>query len=219
LRIGLGFVLGFVWRGLKSHQGRDRRFVGWVVGEVGAEGFEVLEVLDGAAMEPFGLGLVAEEDGDDVGLLPVQAADTLAGPIGAGLLDGDFEVMGDVGVCEDIGLGGTLHGFFEAVGEEAGLEGGEPEDGEVGEGDAINGEALLGSDGAKGGGGVGAEVGDELGVFDADDGILGWVEGGLAGVLGGSGLAFGRAGAGGFLCVEAIGDATLGGEGFVVRHG
>jgi hypothetical protein len=53
-----------------------------VVREVGAESFEVLEILCGAAMESFGLGLVAEENGDDVGL-PVQAADTLAGPIGA----------------------------------------------------------------------------------------------------------------------------------------
>jgi hypothetical protein len=218
LRIGYGFVLGFVRQGLNSHQGRDRGFVGRVVGEVGAESFEALEILYGAAMESFGLSLVAEENGDDVGL-PVQAADTLAGPIGAGLLGGDFEVMGDIGVFEDIGLGGTLHGFLEAVGEEAGLESGEPEDGEVGEGDAIDGEALLGSDGAEGGDRVGAEVGDELGVFNADDGILGGVEGGLAGVLGGSGFALGGAGAGGFLCVEAIGDAPLRGDGFVVRHG
>jgi hypothetical protein len=218
LRIGLGFVLGFVWQGLNAHQGRDRGFVGRVVREVGAEGFEVLEILNGAAMESFGLGLVAEKNGDDVGL-PVQAADTLAGPIGAGLLGGDFEVMGDVGVFEDIGLGGALHGFFEAVGEEAGLESGEPEDGEVGEGDTIDGEALLGSDGTEGGGGVGAEVGDELGVFNANDGILGGVEGGLAGVLGSAGFPFGRARAGGFLCIEAIGDAAFRGEGLVDRHG
>jgi len=78
LRIGFGFVR----QDLNSNQGRDRGFVGWVVGQVGAESFEVLEILYGAAMESFGLGLVAEENGDDVGL-PVQAADTLAGPIGA----------------------------------------------------------------------------------------------------------------------------------------
>jgi hypothetical protein len=211
LRIGHGFVHGFVWR-------LDRWFVGRVVGEVGAQGLEVLEVLDGAAVEALGLGLEPEENGDDA-RLPMKSKDTMAGPIGAALLESDLDAVGDLGVFEDPGLGGTLHGFLEAVGEEAGLESVEPEDGEVGEGDAINGEALLGSDGAEGGDGVGAEVGDELGVFNADDGILGGVEGGLAGVLGGSGLAFGRAGAGRFLCVEAIGDAALRGEGFVDRHG
>lgn len=166
-------------------------------------------------MEALSLGLVAEENGDYVGL-PVNAADTLAGPISAGLLDGQIDTVGDFGAFEDPGLGGRLHGFLEAVGEEAGLKSGEPEDGEIGQGDTVDGEALLGGHGAESGDGIGAEVGDELGVFDANDGVLGGVEGRFAGVLGGSGFAFGRTGTGGFLCIEAIGDAALR---VVVRHG
>jgi hypothetical protein len=79
----------------------------------------------------------------------------------------------------------------------------------LGEGDALDGEALLGVDGLVGGDGVSDKGGDVGGVLDADDGEGFGIEGVLAGVLGGSGLAFGGLGPGG-----AAGICTVGGDAF-----
>jgi hypothetical protein len=109
-------------------------------------------------------------------------------------LGGVAEVKG-----ESVGLGGDA--FFEAGGAEEGL---------LGEGDALDGIHLLGVDGLVESDGVVTEVGDLLGVFEADDGVIGGGEAVFAGVLGGTGLAFRGARAGRFGGVGAIGGDLLG---------
>jgi hypothetical protein len=75
----------------------------------------------------------------------------------------------------------------------------------LGEGDALQGEELLGVDGLVDGDEVVAEAGDFLEVFEADDGEGGTSEDVLAGVLGRVGLALRGARSGGFGGVGAIG--------------
>jgi len=84
------------------------------------------------------------------------------------------------------------------------LEVGDAEDGLLGQGDALDGEQLLGVDGPVDGDQVGAEAGDFLEVFEADDGEVGGSEAVLAGVLRGTGLAFGGAGSGGMGRIGAV---------------
>jgi hypothetical protein len=102
-------------------------------------------------------------------------------------------------------------------GEEAGLEAGGAKDGLLGEGDALDGEEFLGIDGLVDGHGVGFEIGDFVDVFEADDGEGGGSEAVFTGILGGAGLAFGGARAGGTSGVGAIGGELFAGNGFRFR--
>ena len=60
---------GFGFLGLRRSGGFVTGFVQGLVGEFGAEGFQAVEVFDGAAVETFGLGLIAEENGPGWGVL------------------------------------------------------------------------------------------------------------------------------------------------------
>jgi hypothetical protein len=59
------------------------------------------------------------------------------------------------------------------------------------QGDALQGEEFLGVDGLVAGDEVGAEVDEDVGWFEADDGVVLGGEGMLAGILGGAGFALG----------------------------
>ena len=112
------------------------------------------------------------------------------------------------------GAAGAIKRFVEAIGEHAVFEARGAEEGLLGEGDAFDGEELLGVDGLVAGDEVFAEAGDFVEVFEADDGEDGGGEAVFAGVLGGAGFAFGGAGAGGAGGVGAIGGEALWGDGF-----
>ena len=119
-----------------------------------------------------------------------------------------------------MGFAARVEGLVEAGGEEAGFEAGGAEEGLLGEGDAFDGEEFLGVDGPVGGDEVVPEVGDLIEVFEADDGEVGGGEAVFAGVLGGTGLALGGAGAGGVGGIGAIGGELLWGDGVLgVWHG
>jgi hypothetical protein len=177
------------------------------------QGFQPLEILDRAAVVPFGLGLVAQEQGEGGGL-GGEGMEAFGEGVVAVLGAGDLDIAdqglghGDEGVA-----GAALEGGVEAGGEEAGLEARGAEEGLLGEGDALDGEEFLGVDGAVDGDEIGLEVGDGLEVFHADDGVVGGGEAVFAGVLGGAGLALGGAGAGGAGGVGAVGGELLFGDG------
>ena len=120
---------------------------------------------------PFGLGLVAEEEGPAVGLAG-EAEETIGEAVVAVLGAGDFDVSisGEFLAhgCEGAIVG--VESFVEGGGEEAGLEPGGAEDGLLGEGHAFEGEELLGVDGLVDGDEVELEAGDFLEVFESDDG-------------------------------------------------
>ncbi len=137
-----GFEVGSVWHFV---------FLGR---ELAAELAEAVEIFDGAAVEAFGLGLEAEEGGGHTGLAVVDS-EAVGEPEGAVLGARDFDVVADLAAFEDLGIVGADHGGFQAVGEEAGFEGVHAEQGVLGEGDALDGEAFLGVDGLVGGDGIG----------------------------------------------------------------
>ena len=110
---------------------------------------------------------------------------------------------------------GGIEGFVKASGEKAGLEVRHAEHGLLGEGDALDGEQFLGIDGLVDGDEVGAEVGDFLELFEADDSEGGGGEAVLAGIPGGAGLALRGGGAGGMGSVGAIGGELFFGERFL----
>jgi hypothetical protein len=177
-----------------------------------AEGAEPLEFLDGAAVETLGLGLVAEKQRPGVGL-GAQNVKAFGQPEVVILRAGDFEAFGEFRVPENEGSAGELQRPIEAVGEEAAFEGGYAEKGVLGQGDALDGEEFLGVDGPVEGDEVVPEVGDGVGIFDADDGEVAGCEAVLAGVLGGAGFAFRGARAGGTGGIGLIGGDALGGRG------
>ncbi len=127
---------------------------------------------------------------------------------------GDLDVASEV-VREEIGgeaIGGD--GFIHGGGVEAGFEGGAAEERLLGEGDALDGEQLLGVNGLVGGDGVGAEIFEGIELFEADDGELGGGEAVLTGILRRSRFALRCAGTGGVCGVGAISGQTLFGDGF-----
>jgi hypothetical protein len=172
------------------------------------EGLQALEIFDGAAIEPFGLNLVAEEQGPGVGLLVAgHAVEAFGEGVVAVLGSRDF----DIAIADELlghgdeELAGGVEGLVEAGGKEAGLEARDAEHGLLGQGDALDGEQLLRVDGLVDGHEIGAEVGDFLEFFETDDGEGGACEAVLTGVLGGAGLAFRSAGAGGVRRIGSIG--------------
>ena len=196
LRRGFGGQLrvgnGFVWR---------------IVVELWAELLEAFEFFDGAAVVAFGLGLVAEEEGPGAFAFADHLMEAGGEGVGAVLgldvfgVDVEILVEGHVGDFVVVVADRSVEGEVE----EPGFETREPEDVVLGEGDAFDGEEFLGVLGRVGGDQVVAEAVDGVAFFDFDDGEVRAGEGVLAGVPGGSGLAFGGAGAGGFEGVGAVG--------------
>jgi hypothetical protein len=144
--------------------------------------------------------------------LAVEDSKAVGEPEGAVLGARDIDVIADLAAFEDVGIVGADHGSFQAVGEEAGFEGVHAEQGVLGEGDAFDGEALLGVDGLVGGDGIGDEGGYVGGILDADDGEAVGIEGVLAGVLGGAGFAFGGLGPGGTAGIGTVRGEAFGGS-------
>jgi hypothetical protein len=167
-----------------------------------------------------GLGLIAHEQGPDVGRLG-RHGETFRQEVVAVLLASGFGIAIDHSrVQEHHGLVPLVEGLVEAGGEEAGFEAGGAEQGLLGEGDALDGEEFLGVDGLVDGHGVVPEVRNFVDVFEADDGEGGGGEAVFTGVLGGAGLAFGGARAGGTSGVGAIGGELFAGNGwFGACHG
>ena len=99
----------------------------------------------------------------------------------------------------------AVDGLIEAGVGHAVVEAFDAEEGMLGEGNALDGEELLGIDGPIDGDEVVAEAGDLVEFFEADDGEGGGGESVFAGVLGGAGFAFGGAGSGGLGGVGSVG--------------
>jgi hypothetical protein len=200
---------GGIWLrgfGLTGGNGFVRDFFCFFFFEVGAQGAEPVEFLDGAAVLALGLGLVAEEKGPGVGLLG-GAVEAFAEDEIAILDAGDFDVAiaGELRGHQVHGFAFGVEGLVEAGGEEAGFEAGGADEGQLAAGDALDGEEFLGVDGAVEIQGVLAELVDFVEVFEADDGEGVAGEAVFAGVEGGFHLTGGGTGAGGFLSVDAVG--------------
>jgi hypothetical protein len=132
---GLGHANGFVWQ-----------FV--------AQGLEPIEFLNRPAVMPFGLGLVAEEQGDRAGFFG-YAVEAFAQAVVTVLLRGDFEIAGAHSLIhEDQRPVPFVEGLVEASREDAGLQASGAEHGLRGQGDAFDGEEFLGVDGLMDGHGV-----------------------------------------------------------------
>jgi hypothetical protein len=129
--------------------------------------------------------------------------------------DFDIAVADEFRVHEDQGFAVGAEGLVEAGGEEAGLEALGAEEGLLGEGHALDGEEFLGVDGLIDGDEVGAEVGDLLEVFEADDGEAGGGKAVFAAILGGAGLTLGGAQSGGPGGIGPVGGELFFGDGFL----
>jgi hypothetical protein len=149
------------------------------------EGLEAVEILDGAAVEAFGLGLVAEEQLPAVGLAG-HALESFAEGVGAVLAAGDFDVAiaGELLAHGDEGDLIVVEGLVHAGAEQACLQAGGADHRLLGERHAFEGELFLGVFGAIEGDEVLGEMGDFVEVLNADDGEGGGGEAVRAGVLG-----------------------------------
>src|ERR1039457_2014456 len=162
-----------------------------------AAGFEAVEFLDGAAVEALGLGLVAEEEGETIGVF-VEAVEAFGEEVVAVLGLSDFVIFVDeLWANAHQGAAVAVDGLVEAGSAHAVVEAFDAEEGLLGEGDAHDGEELLRVDGLVDGDGVFAEAGDLVEIFEADDGEGGGGESVFAGVLGGAGFTLWGAGSGG----------------------
>jgi hypothetical protein len=164
------------------------------------EGLQACEFLFGPAVLALGEDLITHEQRPGIGYLAGgHTVEAFGEGVGAvlRLRDGDIAIADQVLGHADEEPAGGVEGFVEAGGEEATLEVGDAEHGLLGEGDALDGEELLGVDGPVDGDEIGAEMGDFLEIFEADDGEVRGGEAVLAGVLRGAGLALGGAGSGG----------------------
>ncbi len=154
------------------------------------------------------MGLIAEEEREAVGFAG-QDLETLGQGVGAVLGPSDFDIAGEV-VGQGVDQAAiAIEGLVEARGEESGFESGGAQQGLLGEGHALDGEKLLGIDGLVDGDEVLPEAGDGVDFFEPDDGEVSGGEAVLAGVLGGDGLASGRARSGGAGSVGAVGGEAL----------
>jgi len=224
-KFAIGAVVVGGMRGVGGRRGRVRVrfFFGKWLGFSGLRGIfgfvcdfvaelaEAVEFLDGAAVEAFGLGLIAEElsKGRGFGEEAVEAfGDEVVAVLGAA----DLKIVVDEDGA-DGGKGPAVvgDGLIEADCHHAGVEAFGAQESLLGEGDALDGEGLLGIDGLIGCDGVGAEAVDLLDVLEADDWKGGGVENVLAGIPGGSGLALGGAGSGGAFGIAPVGGDVGGG--------
>jgi len=165
-RVRFSVTILFGWFGLGLENGFVRQFF--------AEGFEALEVLDRAAVVALGLGLIAQEQGPGIGAAD-HAMEAFAQQEVAilGLGNEEVAIASDFLSHDDDGIAVGVKALVEAEGEEAHFEAGGAEEGLLGEGDALDGEDLLGVDGLVNSHGVGLEVGDLLEVFEADNAVGG----------------------------------------------
>ena len=168
----------------------------------GAEGFEAVEIFDGAAVKALGLGLVAEEEFPALGMLG-EVTEALGEGEVLFLGAGHLEVGIAVGRVEEV-CGFGVAGVVEAGGEHAAFEAGATQQVELGDGDALDGIEFLGVDGAVDVDEVGAELEDIVKAFEDGDGEVGGSEAVFAGVLGRSSFAFGGARTGGAEGVGAV---------------
>jgi hypothetical protein len=103
---------------------------------------------------------------------------------------GDGEIVSEHPAAEGAWWSAVgMHDLVEGAGEHAGFEARGAEDHLLRDGDALDGEHLLGVDGAVAGDGVGFEFGDSVEIFEADAGEVGAGEFVLDGVAGGASLA------------------------------
>jgi hypothetical protein len=176
---------------------------------------ETAKFIEGAAVLALGLGLVAEEERPSIGLAG-GAQEAFGEAVVAILGSGDFDIAiaGKFFAHGSEGVVGSVEGFVEAGGKEAGLQAGGAQDGLLSEGHAFQSEELLGVDGLVDGDQIGLEAIDFAGVFEANDGERGGGEAVFDGVAGGAGLAFGSFGSGGLGGIGPIGGELFGGRWF-----
>ena len=201
----MGAIGGFVWEIL--------------AGQGGAEALQALEVLHGAAVQPVGLGLIAQEQRPTIGALghAVEAfPEGVIAVLGAG--DFDIAIAGELLGHGDEGRAVATEGGIEGGGEEAGFEAGRAEEGLLGEGDALEVVEFLGGDRRADVEEVVIEAGDFVELFEAHDGKGGGGEAVLAGVLRGARQAFGGTRSGGVLGIRAVRSALLLREGMVGKR-
>ena len=157
---GAGSGCGFI--GMRGENGFVRNFC-----EFGAKGFEAVEILDGAAVVAFGLGLVAEEEFPGLRML---------GEVNEAFGQGEVLFLGarhlqagiaDIGVQKVDGFG--IAGMVEAGGEEAAFRAGGAEEVELGNGDAFDGIEFLAVGRLVDGDEVGAEFEDIVEAFEDRD--------------------------------------------------
>ena len=183
--------------------------------EFGAEGLEALEILDGAAVVAFGLGLIAKEEFPGLRML---------GELNEAFGQGEVLLLrarhlqagiAEIGVQQADGFG--IGGAVEAGGEEAAFHAGGAQEVLLVDGDAFHGIELLAVDGPVDGDEVGAELENVVEAFEDGYGEVGGGEAVLAAVLGRSGFAFGGAGARGTAGIGLVGgDLSIGD---FLRHG
>ena len=87
-----------------------------------AEGFEAVEFLDGAAVQTFGLGLIAEEEGEAIGVF-VEAVEAFGEEVVAVLCLCDFVIAVDeIGADAHQGAAVAVEGLVAAGGAQADVE-------------------------------------------------------------------------------------------------
>ena len=160
-----------------------------------------MEIFDGAAMEPLGLGLKTKEGGDDVGL-PVEATEAEGQTVGVVLARGDDTAGREFLMPEVFGILGALG---EAIDEDTGFELIETKHRMLCQGEPLDGGALLRVDGLVGGKGAGDEAGEPVAILDTGHEESVGVEGLFAGVLGRSRFALRGARSGGLARVGSVG--------------
>src|SRR5687767_10760719 len=153
------------------------------------EGLETFEFLDGTAIVPLGLGLIAQEQRPAHGGFR-HAVETFAERVIAVLGTSDLDIRGKLRSHKEKRPSVGVEGLIETVGEEAGLKAGGAEKRLLREGDPLDSKKLLSVDGLVEREEVGLEMSDFLMLFEADDGESCRGEAVLAGILGGLGLAF-----------------------------
>jgi hypothetical protein len=140
---------------------------------------EAVEVFDGAAVLAVGLRLVAEEEGEGFAIAGHEV-EAFGEGVGVALAVGDGEVAGTVVLAAEGGSGDEVLPGVERGDEGSGFEAVSAEDGQLGEGDSLDGEMLLGVPGAVSGDGVGDQVGEGVAVLAGSDGEGGGGEAVLA---------------------------------------
>jgi len=184
------------------------------------ERFEALKLLDGAAVHPFGLGLIAEEKSER-GRDFEEALEAFGEEVVAVLgFDDSIVIVHEVGAGADQGPAVCGDCLIAANGKHAAMQAFHAKESLLGESDALDGEELPGVYWLIGGDGLFPKMGNLVDLFETYDGEGGGGERVLAGVLGGAGFALRGARSGGEGGIGAVGGELLFGDGFPgTRHG
>lgn len=187
-----------------------RRVGNGFVREIAAEGFQAVEFLDGAPVEPLGLGLVAEKEAEAFGLGEVVEA------IGEGvvtvLLASDIDIADELSFESAERLVGAAEGDIETAGEEAGFQPRGAKHGLLGDRCAFQRKELLGVDRPVSRDEVGFEAIEIFEGFNSYDDEVGAGEAVIANDWRGRGGFDGRFGCGG-----AAGDSPISAR-WMIRH-